>query len=76
MIDSIDFDNVSFTYPGRQQPSLHKVSFTLHAGEIAKGLVKPEDLSFHIRASVERGHAERIGQLTRPSRYTKHTRKV
>ena len=25
------------------------------------GLVKPEDLSFHIRASVERGHAERIG---------------
>ena len=25
------------------------------------GLVKPEDLSFHIRASVEKGHAERIG---------------
>jgi adenosine deaminase len=23
--------------------------------------VKPEDLNFHIRASVERGHAERIG---------------
>ena len=33
----------------------------LHAGEIAMGLVKPEDLSFHIRESVERGHAERIG---------------
>jgi len=38
-----------------------KVHITLHAGEIAEGLVRPEDLSFHIRASVERGHAERIG---------------
>jgi adenosine deaminase len=38
-----------------------KVHITLHAGELAAGLVKPEDLSFHIRASVERGHAERIG---------------
>jgi adenosine deaminase len=34
---------------------------SLHAGELAEGLVKPEDLSFHIRTSVERGHAERIG---------------
>ncbi len=39
-------------------PKLH---IALHAGEIAAGLVKPEDLTFHIRASVERGHAERIG---------------
>ena len=38
-----------------------QVHIALHAGEIAMGLVKPEDLSFHIRASVERGHAERIG---------------
>jgi len=38
-----------------------KVHISLHAGEIAIGLVKPEDLAFHIRASVERGHAERIG---------------
>jgi adenosine deaminase len=38
-----------------------KVHISLHAGEIAMGLVKPEDLSFHIRESVERGHAERIG---------------
>lgn len=38
-----------------------KVHITLHAGELAMGLVKPEDLSFHIRASVEKGHAERIG---------------
>ncbi|MBZ5681097.1 MAG: adenosine deaminase [Acidobacteriia bacterium] len=38
-----------------------KVHISLHAGEIAMGLVPPEDLTFHIRASVERGHAERIG---------------
>jgi adenosine deaminase len=38
-----------------------KVHISLHAGEIAMGLVKPEDLTFHIGASVERGHAERIG---------------
>ncbi len=38
-----------------------KVHISLHAGEIAMGLVRPEDLTFHIRASVERGHAERIG---------------
>jgi hypothetical protein len=38
-----------------------KVHITLHAGELAAGLARPEDLSFHMRASVERGHAERIG---------------
>jgi hypothetical protein len=38
-----------------------KVHIALHAGELAIGLVPPEDLTFHIRASVERGHAERIG---------------
>jgi len=38
-----------------------KVHISLHAGELAMGLVPPEDLTFHIRASVERGHAERIG---------------
>jgi hypothetical protein len=38
-----------------------KVHIALHAGEIAMGVVKPEDLSFHIRESVERGHAQRIG---------------
>jgi len=38
-----------------------KVHISLHAGELAMSIVKPEDLSFHIRASVERGHAERIG---------------
>ena len=38
-----------------------KVHITLHAGELAMGLAPPEDLAFHIRASIERGHAERIG---------------
>ncbi len=38
-----------------------KVHITLHAGELAPGLVPPEGLTFHIRDSVERGHAERIG---------------
>jgi adenosine deaminase len=34
---------------------------TLHAGELAPGLVPPDGLSFHIRDSVMVGHAERIG---------------
>ena len=38
-----------------------KVHITLHAGELAMGLVPPEDLAFHIRASIDKGHAERIG---------------
>lgn len=38
-----------------------KVHISLHAGELAMGLVPPEGLSFHIRQSIERGHAERIG---------------
>ncbi len=38
-----------------------KVHITLHAGELAPGLVPPEGLRFHIRQAVEIGHAERIG---------------
>jgi adenosine deaminase len=38
-----------------------KVHIALHAGELAPGMVPPEGLRFHIRESVERGHAERIG---------------
>jgi adenosine deaminase len=38
-----------------------KVHISLHAGELAIGLVPPEGLRFHIRQSIERGHAERIG---------------
>jgi hypothetical protein len=38
-----------------------RVHISLHAGELAMGLVPPEGLSFHIRESIEKGHAERIG---------------
>jgi len=38
-----------------------KVHISLHAGELASGLVPPEGLHFHIRQAVELGHAERIG---------------
>ncbi len=38
-----------------------KVQVTLHAGELAPGLVPPEGLRFHIRQSIEQGHATRIG---------------
>jgi len=37
------------------------VHITLHAGELAPGLVPPDGLRFHIREAVELGHAERIG---------------
>jgi adenosine deaminase len=38
-----------------------KVHITLHAGELAPGMVPPAGLSFHIRQAVDLGHAERIG---------------
>jgi adenosine deaminase len=41
-----------------------KVHISLHAGELAMGLVPPEALTFHIRESLEKGHAERIGHGT------------
>jgi adenosine deaminase len=41
--------------------SFPKVHISLHAGELAPGLVPPEGLRFHIRQAVEWGHAERIG---------------
>ena len=37
------------------------VHITLHAGELAPGLVPPAGLRFHIREAVDLGHAERIG---------------
>jgi adenosine deaminase len=43
------------------KPLYPKVHITLHAGELAPGLVPPDGLSFHIREAVEQGHAERIG---------------
>jgi adenosine deaminase len=39
-------------------PAVH---ISPHAGELAPKLVPPEGLRFHIRESIERGHAERIG---------------
>ncbi len=38
-----------------------KVHITLHAGELAPGMVPPEGLKFHVREAMEIGHAERIG---------------
>lgn len=40
------------------------VAVTLHAGELALGMVPPEDLRFHIRQAIELGHARRIGHGT------------
>jgi adenosine deaminase len=45
-------------YLHQQYPKVH---ISLHAGELAPGLVPPEGLRFHIRQAVELGHAERIG---------------
>jgi adenosine deaminase len=39
-------------------PAVH---ISLHAGELAPGLVPPDGLTFHIREAIELGHAERIG---------------
>lgn len=38
-----------------------RVHISLHAGELAPGMVPPEGLRFHIREAIELGHAERIG---------------
>jgi adenosine deaminase len=41
-----------------------RVPIALHAGELTEGLVPPEALRFHVRQSVEIGHASRIGHGT------------
>jgi adenosine deaminase len=38
-----------------------RVHISLHAGELAPGVVPPEGLTFHIREAIDVGHAERIG---------------
>lgn len=43
------------------RPLYTKAHVSLHAGELAPGLVPPEELCCHIRESIELGHAERIG---------------
>lgn len=37
------------------------VKVSLHAGEVAPGLVPPGGLSFHVREAIDKGHALRIG---------------
>jgi adenosine deaminase len=46
---------------GYLQSVYPKVHISLHAGEIAPGLVTYEGLCCHIRLAVEEAHAERIG---------------
>lgn len=43
------------------RPLYKKAHISLHAGELAFGLVPPNELCCHIRNSIEIGHAERIG---------------
>jgi adenosine deaminase len=43
------------------RPLYPKAHVTLHAGELAPGLVAPDGLTFHIRESVMVARAERIG---------------
>ena len=45
-------------YARKQYPKAH---VSLHAGELAPGLVPPEGLRFHIREAVDVAGAERIG---------------
>ncbi|MFI5151486.1 MAG: adenosine deaminase [Bacteroidia bacterium] len=37
------------------------VNISLHAGELVMGMVKPEELTWHIGSAVWEGHAQRIG---------------
>jgi len=53
---SVEMQMLNFLHP--LYPGAH---ITLHAGELAPGIVSPDRLSYHIRDSVEVGHAERIG---------------
>ena len=45
-------------------PLYPRVKISLHAGELTQGLVPPEGLRFHIRESIAKGHASRIGHGT------------
>ena len=53
---SIQMDALDWLH--KQYPN---VKATLHAGELTFGQVMPTDLGHHIRESIERGHALRIG---------------
>ena len=45
-------------YLHTQFPQVH---VSLHAGELSPTMVPPDGLRFHIRDSIEQGHAQRIG---------------
>lgn len=47
-----------FHYLSNKYPQVHR---SLHAGELTLGMVKPEDLSFHIFEAIHIAKAERIG---------------
>ncbi len=47
-----------FGYLKRKYPNIKR---SLHAGELATGMVRPENLNFHIREAVEIAGAHRIG---------------
>ncbi|MDH6125416.1 adenosine deaminase [Kitasatospora sp. GP82] len=57
-LQNYDLQMRMLDYLHGKYPDAH---ITLHAGELVPGLVKPEDLTFHIREAVLTGHAERIG---------------
>jgi adenosine deaminase len=50
-----------FAFLGKKYP---EVKLALHAGELRLGLVKPEDLTFHIYDAVFKAGAKRIGHGT------------
>jgi adenosine deaminase/adenosine deaminase CECR1 len=43
------------------RPLYPRARLTLHAGELAPGMVPPEGMTFHVRESVMKARAERIG---------------
>jgi adenosine deaminase/adenosine deaminase CECR1 len=53
---NLHMDMLNFLKP--KYPAAH---ISLHAGELVPGVVPPDGLTFHIRDSVLKGHAERIG---------------
>jgi hypothetical protein len=57
-VQDFDMQMAMIDYLHRSYPKAH---ISLHAGELADGLVPPEVMRSHIRSSVTKGHAERIG---------------
>lgn len=47
-----------YNYLWRKYPDVHRA---LHAGELTLGMVRPEDLLFHINEAIDIAKAERIG---------------